>query len=295
MTPEGRVPSVRPPAVTRLALLGALVVCACPGPSVMDGGTGGSGGGDEEFLFDVSGTAAMYPEGIGLLADAGRSTSVAGLTVRVEEPLRVATNDPLGYFSTTVLDSTGAFSATMISDQLVSLGVAAGVIDDAGVRAVRSATVLWDVAFEQKKPDKNITGAKAWVFPVELEAALTAAVTEAQILSITGANQKRTLSQAGCILGRVINASGAPVSGATVVPTKASLASHFFYPTADLTGTGAATSTNGLFIFIHDGSSSVEQFSFDVMGATGYRRRSAGARDGACLIATVYPGDTAPP
>lgn len=277
----------------RALLIGGLVLCACPGGGKSDGGSGGAGGSDE-VLFDVSGTAAIYPEGIGLLVDAGVSTSVAGLTLRVEEPLKVALNDPLGVFSTATLDATGSFSASMISSELVNLGVAAGVVDDAGTRAVRSATVVWDVAFEQKKPDKNLTGAKAWVLPKPLHDKLTAAITEATILGFTS-NQKRTLVEAGCVLGRVVDATGAPVSGVTLTSMTASLNPKFVYPNAALTGTGTMTSSNGLFVFVHDGSDNVAQFSFDVVGAMNYRRRSAGAAKNACLVMTVYPGATAPP
>ena len=277
----------------RLVLLCVVVLCACPGPSKSDAGM--DSGISDEFFFDVNGVATMFPEGAAMLTDAGVSTSVAGLTLRVEEPLKIALKDPLGEFSSAVLTDAGTFSATMISTELVNLGVAAGVVDDAGTRAVRSATVVWDVAFEGKKPDRNITNAKAWVFPVPLHAALTAAVTEARIQGFTGANMKRTLVTAGCILGRVVDANGAPVSGVTLVPTTASLAARFVYPNADLSGTGTATSSNGLFIYVHDGSDNVAQFNFDVMGATGYKRRSAGAAKDACLVMTVYPGTTAPP
>jgi hypothetical protein len=85
------------------------------------------------------------------------------------------------------------------------------------------------------------------------------------------------------------------VSGVTIISTTASLNPKFVYPNAALTGTGSMTSSNGLFIFVHDGSESVAQFSFDVMGAQNYRRRSAGAARNACLVMTVYPGTTAPP
>jgi len=275
----------------RVLLISGLVLCACPGGGKSDGGTGGAGGSDE-VLFDVSGTAAVFPEGIGIAMDAGMPASVAGLTLRVEEPLKVALDptDPLAIFSTTTLDATGAFSATMVSDQLVNLGIAAGVIDDGGTRAVRSATVIWDVAFEQKKPDRDITGAKAWVLPKPLHDQLTAAVTEARIMGFTSASGgKRTLIEAGFILGRVVDSMGAPVAGATLTSPTTMHNDKFVYPTADLTGTGAATSSNGLFIYVHNGGDSVAQFNFDVMGAGTYKRRSAGAAKNACLVTIVSP------
>lgn len=280
--------------MTRIAVLCSFALCACPGGGPkLDGGV--DSGEPEEFLFDVSGTAFVFPEGANMLRDAGLSTSVAGLTLRVEEPLRIALKDPLGEFSSAVLTDAGTFSATMISSDLVNLGVAAGVVDDGGMRAVRSATVIWDVALETKKPDRNITGAKAWVLPKQLHDALTAAVTESVIMGFTTSSPKRTLVGAGCILGRVVTSTGTPVAGATLVPTTASLASRFVYPNAELTGTGAATSSSGLFVYVHDGSDNVAQFRFDVMGATGYNRRSAGAAKDACLVMTVYPGTTPPP
>ena len=277
----------------RIALLCSFALCACPGPSTTDAGV--DSGEPEEFVFDVTGTAFMFPEGAAMLSDAGLSTSVAGLTARVEEPLRIALKDPLGEFSSAVLADAGTFSATMIRSDLVNLGVAVGIVDDAGTRAVRSATVIWDVALEGKKPDRNLTGAKAWVLPKQLHDALTAAVTEATIMGFTTGSPKRTLVSAGCIVGRVVTSAGAPVSGATLVSTTASLTQRFAYPNADLTGTGAATSSNGLFVYVHDGSDNVAQFRFDVMGATGYNRRSAGAAKDACLVMTVYPGTTPPP
>lgn len=275
------------------ALIAALSLCACPGPSKSDGGT--DSGEPQEFFFDVAGTAAMLPEGAAMLTDAGQSTSVAGLRLRVEEPFKIAVNesDPLGIFSSALLESSGAFSATMISTELVNLGVAAGVRDDndAGTRIVRSATGLWDVAFEGKKPDRDLTGTKAWVLPKVFHDALTAALTPAAIMAIS---TKPTLIEAGFMLGRIVDAQGRPVAGATVTPTDGSLKPQFFYPTADFTGTGTATSANGMFVFVQKGDM-VTTFRFDVTGNTAYLRRQAGAARGACLVVTVYPGMTAPP
>jgi hypothetical protein len=279
--------------MNRLSLIAVVGLCACSSaPAAMDGGMDS---GTDEVLFDVAGTAAMLPEGAAMLSDAGQATSVAGLRLRVEEPFKVAINenDPLGIFSSAILDATGAFSASQISTEQVNLGVAAGVRDDndAGMRIVRSATGIWDVAFEGKKPDKNLTGAKAWVLPKVFHDALTAAVTPAAIMTISG---KTTLIEAGFMLGRIVDAQGQPVAGVTVKPTDGSLTPQFFYPKADFTGVGTSTSANGLFVFVQK-SDMVTTFRFDVMGMSAYKTRQAGAARGAGLVMTVYPGTTAPP
>jgi hypothetical protein len=276
----------------RVFLISWAVLCACPGGTTTDAGTD-SGTGD--FLFDVSGQAVMFPEGVGMLTDAGLLTTVAGLRLRVEEPFKVAVNenDPAGIFSSALLDAGGEFSATMISTEQVNLGVAAGVRDDndAGTRIVRSATGLWDVAFEGKKPDTNITGAKAWVLPKVFHDALTQAVTPAAIMGISG---KSNLIQSGFMLGRVVDAQGKPVAGATLTPTMSNLVSQFFYPTADFTGSGPSTSSTGLFVFVQK-EDMVTTFRFDVTGNSAYQQRQAGAARGAALVMTVFPGTTPPP
>ncbi|MBK7863587.1 MAG: hypothetical protein IPJ65_34275 [Archangiaceae bacterium] len=279
----------------RLALLLSLLLLACSSGGGNQNDAGTDGGNTDEVFFDVSGTAQVFPEGLAMLTDAGLSTSVAGLRVRVEEPFKVALNenDPLGIFSSALLDSNASFSASQISTELVNLGVAAGVRDDddAGTRIVRSATGIWDVAFEGKKPDHNLTGAKAWVLPKVLHDALTAAVTPAAISNI--APGKTTLISAGFMLGRIVDAQGKPVGDATVTPTMSNLSAQFFYPTADFTGTGLKTSATGLFVYVQK-EDMVSTFRFDVTGQSTYKQRQAGAARGAALVMTVFPGSTPP-
>ena len=89
------------------------VLCGCSSPmSPQDSGVPDAG----LSQFNVSGTALMYPEGAAMLLDAGQSTSVAGLYVRVEEPFKIALNDqdPLGIFSTNRRVSTNPRSSTMM-------------------------------------------------------------------------------------------------------------------------------------------------------------------------------------
>ena len=70
---------------------------------------------------------------------------------------------------------------------------------------------------------------------------LVSPVTPAKVQQLTPSDPKGTLIEAGCILGRVVGASGQPVTGVTVVPTTPSLAGRFFYPKDDFSGTQAST------------------------------------------------------
>jgi len=152
-----------------LTLTLAALFCACSStPVTQDAGNDDSGFNDTPFLFNVSGTAAIFPEALPLLADAGVSTTVAGLRLRVEEPFRIALNDndALGIFSDAILDAGGEFSASQVSTDYITLGVAAGVRDDTDAgRVVRTATTLYDVALEGKKPDHDRSRRKAGSFP----------------------------------------------------------------------------------------------------------------------------------
>jgi len=280
----------------RTSLLRALTACLLVGcsaaPTGKDAGT--DAGGSDEVIFNVSGTARVHPTAEGFLADAGLDAGLLGLTVRVEEPLKVALSNPDGVFSTQTLDATGRFEAKNLSSLDIQLGVAAGIFDptDAGTRVVRSATILFDVALQNDKPTKDVTGT-AYAVPVAFHDKLTAAVTEAKIRMITGANNKPNLFEAGFILGRVVDAQGKPMAGAKISPTPAALVSGFFYPTADLSGVGPSTSSNGLFIYVHTGDA-VNTFRFTVDQQPSYNQRNAGARKDACVVIDVYPGLVAP-
>lgn len=272
-------------------------LAACSGtPSTTDAGN--DAGQQPPTEIAVSGTVVMHPDSLGLLADAGASTSVAGLTLRVEEPFKVALNNPDGIFHTQTLDAGGEFFAPTVPTDLVTLGIAAGVRDDTGAnRVVRSATTLYDVALmDGAKPTADVTGGKGYAVPVQLHAALNAAVGEATIRSLTGTTDAGTLIAAGFLLGKVVDASGQPVAGATVEPLGASATARrarLFYPTADLASTGTATSSSGLFIYVHNGGD-VDTFQFRITGNTAYKQRNAGAAKDACLVLTVFPGTTPP-
>jgi hypothetical protein len=277
--------------------LAALAACS-PNPG---GSDGGSDAGDPEIILKASGTASVHPLGAAFLADAGLANpGVAGLQLRIEEPFKVAVGDPLGVFGSMTLDATGTFSVPNISSELVNLGVAAGIRDDSAdggssARIVRSATVLYDVALEGQKPVADITSGKAFAIPTAFHNRLNAAITPAAISAITmaGGNQNN-LQAAGWVLGRVVDASGAPVSSVTVSASPASYNAQFFYPNADFTGTGASTSANGTFVFVHTGGA-VATFRINVAGRSEYKQRNLGAAKDAALVLTYYPGTTPPP
>lgn len=277
--------------------LSAFALAACSGATpTTDAGT--DSGVEPPTEVSVSGTVTMHPDALALLADAGASTSVAGLTLRVEEPFKVALNNPDGIFHTETLDAGGEFYAASVPTDLVTLGIAAGVRDDTGAeRVIRSATTLYDVALmDGAKPSANITGGKGYAVPVQLHDALNAAVGEATIRSLTGTTDAGTLIAAGFILGKVVDASGNPVSGVTVEPlgsSASSKAARLFYPTADLSSTGPSTSSNGLFVYVHTGGD-VDTFQFRITGRSEYKQRNAGAAKDACLVLPVFPGTTQP-
>ncbi len=279
-----------------LLLLAPLGLFACSStPSGNDGGNQDGGGCQSAASFNVSGHASVYPVARDFLADAGQSETVVGLTVRVEEPFKVATSSG-GIFSVATLDSSATFSASGLSPDDVVLGVGAGIYDDAGtadggVRVIRSATTLYDVALHDGcKPAGDITGAEAYALPVAFHDALVQAITPAKIQQLTQSAPNgpvSTLVEAGCMIGRVVDAAGAPVAGVTVKPS--SFSSNFFYPTEDFTGTGTATSANGLFVYVHNGGA-VSPFNFTINGHSEYKQRNAGATPDACLILDVFPG-----
>jgi hypothetical protein len=288
--------------VKRALFFAALALVGCsPNPGGNDGGNNDAG--SSEVIFKTSGTASVYPLAAQWLADAGLSNpGVTGLQLRIEEPFKVAAGDPLGVFGSQILDSSGAFSVSDISSELVNLGVAAGIRDDSvdggsSARIVRSATVLFDVALEGHKPEGDITGGKAYAIPTAFHDRLTAALGTAAIQTVTGKPQggnQTTLQAAGWVLGRIVDANGAPVAGATLSPAPSSYADQFFYPNADYTGTQSSTSANGTFIFVHIGGA-VTTFRVTVAGRSEYKQRNIGAAKDAVLVLTYYPGTTPPP
>ena len=257
----------------------------------------------EAPLITVAGHAAVYPDALGWQpADGGTPlSSVEGLTVRVEEPLLVALGQPDGVFGTQTLPADGAFSIPNVDTGKVTIGLAAGVRDpeDAGVsKVVPAATTVFDVILEQHKPETDINDAKAYALPREWVSQLDLAITPARFAALNGDGSDGgtgfpdTLEASGFILGKIVDATGAPVQGVKISASK--YGDRFFYPSKDFTSiSDTGTSENGLFLFVWNGNTP-DLFDYTVVDHPEYLKRRGGATGGAGLVVTVYPGTTAP-
>ena len=284
---------MRPRLVLCCALLG-LAPSAC-GPSVEpDPGVDRSDSqmvDTDHLKITVTGRAELLPEAVGLLKAQGQPVpSLEGLALTIEEPLRVGVSDPDSVLGNGSINASGDFSVRDVPVRTVNLSLAATVEH---AELVRSSTVVFDTAITRTRPRTDIIGARAWALPVSFHDALTRAIGDTAIRTHTE-NRARTLREAGFILGRVVDASGAPVAGARVVPDAGPFASRIYYPAADFqSASQGATSATGLFVYVHSGAAA-DAFTLSVEGAQGYLPRHAGAAPGLGLVLTLYPGQLAP-
>lgn len=278
-----------------IALLAAL---ACQPPALAPADAGGDPGQEvtlEQFPITVSGSALLHP--------AARSEPFdwIGLTVQVEEPLKIALGDDRAVLGSAQLEDGGTFSISGVAASELNVALALGVLDpndlaDGGAcdpacgarRVVRASTVLWDMGVAGEKPRLDIPNARAYAVPVELHDRLTQAVMPSLIRQLTG-GVHATLSGAGFVLGRIVDAEGAPVEGVTLAPVPETLRSRVFYPTDDLTSTRSSTSPSGLFVYLHDGGEP-RVFSLSVEGRPEYPSRRAVGAPGLGLVLIVEPG-----
>jgi hypothetical protein len=297
-------------SIVGLGALGAWVgIAGCkPGPANNNTDSGSSDANVtlNQPIITVSGKAEVYPVWTAWLADAGQPLpSLDGLTLTVDEPLKVATGDPSGTFGTVILDAGGQFSVPNVDTSQIVLGLAVGLRDDADAgldagpfpdggccvlekRVVSAGTAIYDVALASgNTPQGDITNAVGFAIPAGFHDQLTRAITPAKILTVTTGSQS-TLIGAGFILGQIVDANGVPLAGATVVPTSVD-PTQFFYPTDDLRSTQAATGSTGLFVFVHNGGP-VATFTFTIANHAEYLKRNAGAAAGHGLVLVVYPG-----
>lgn len=281
-----------PRLVLCCALLGLAPVACGPGSEPDPGVNRGNGtAGDPEFTITISGHAEVFPEATRLLEAQGQvAPALDGVGLSIEEPLRAGVSDALSTLGTGDIGPEGDFSVSGVPVREVNTSLAA-TLEHEGF--VRSSTIVFDTAFTRTRPRTDIIDARAWAVPIAFHDALTRAVGEAVIRAHTD-DRASTLRDAGFLLGRVVDASGAPVAGARVVPDRSDLAGRIYYPAPDFqSATQDGTSTTGLFLYVNSGAAA-EAFTLSVQGATGYVPRNAGAIPGSALVLTLYPG-TQPP
>jgi hypothetical protein len=281
-----------------LSLLGvagltALVGCSGGGNNGSDGGTDGG------FQLDppdiqVSGTASVHPAAKVWLADAGLPQPVlTGLAIQFEDPLKAGLNDPDAGFATAVVSAAGEFSAPVVPTSEITVGLSGAFRDPGGITIIPSSTVIWDVNFAQRRPRADLADVSVLALPEAFHDALTNAVGPTNISGLTGA-QHTTLRGAGFILGQVVNGDGDPVAGAQVTTNPVSLQNRVFYfsPTYGTPGP-SQTSTNGLFLLVHDGGDPV-QLKLQV-STTGYGERGMVAAKGVGQMLQWKAGSPADP
>ncbi|SEM75515.1 hypothetical protein SAMN05444354_122100 [Stigmatella aurantiaca] len=245
----------------------------------------------DHLRVTVRGQVDLFPEAAQRLALQGESPpSLAGLPVHIDEPLRVAVNDPSASFGTGLTTEGGAFDISGVPVKDIHTSLAASL---AHPGLVPTSTIVFDTAFTGSRPRTDIANARAWAVPVSFQDALTQAVGEGAIGTHTQ-GLARTLWEAGFILGRVVDAQGQPVAGARVQAEPGELAGRLYYPSEDFTQAGQeGTSRHGLFVYVHSGLGA-EAFRLTVHGTEAYPWRTAGAMPGRALVLTLHPGGRAP-
>jgi hypothetical protein len=292
----------------------ALALAACSGTKTTnnnpDSGSTPDSGNTNSPIITVSGTASIHPAALGWMQDAGLTPpSLAGLTLSVDEPFKVALGDSHGHFGEVTLDATGAFSVPNVDTAQVVLGIAAAVRDErpgvcdgglpvdggcAGGAVVNAASGVYDVQLQGGIPTGDVDGGKAYAVPLAFHDQLTAAVGPSVISGISSGTQN-TLLGAGFILGRIVDAQGNPVSGASVELIPSTTAAQLFYVADDFRSVNQlATGATGLFVYVHTGSATVTTFTLKVNNDSEYLGRNAGAVAGAALVLTVFPGTVQP-
>lgn len=286
-----------------VVLSACALLCACPTGSTPhpDGGNDDDGGliVTDYPVISVSGTTVFHPAAVIWMADAGITPPpLTGLTVRVEEPLKAAQNDPGGVFGSQVVAADGAFSASDVDTSYILVGLAAGFRDTADAGVARGASTIYDVLREGKVPQVNISGAVAHALPVSFVTQLSQVIGSAAIQTASG-GLGSTLQGTGFSLIRVVNAQGAPVAGVRVqfvcgTGCVTVTGGQFFYPNEALTSvsphtnTSAATSANGLVIYVGN-NTAPHQVNLTIEGHGEYPQTSAGAAPNAALTVTLSP------
>ncbi|MBF5046304.1 carboxypeptidase regulatory-like domain-containing protein [Aggregicoccus sp. 17bor-14] len=282
--------------MTRAALLATCVLATLWGGCGSDG-PGASQAGVEEvdsedLLITVSGQAAVFPEAAQYLrARSIDLPALDGLPVRIEEPLRVAVNDPDAPLATGSLATDGAYRVSEVPVRNVLLSLGAGVGDGSfSGNLMHTSTIVFDTALTQTRPRRDLVDTRAYVLPMRYVQALSYLVGEPRIRALSN-GLLADLQETGFVLGRVVDAAGMPVAGARISAVdRPDLAGHVFYPSGDAGTLGTeATDASGLFLYVHSGGN-VETFRLAVEGAAGtYVPRNAGAARGLGVLMMISP------
>ncbi|ATB30335.1 carboxypeptidase regulatory-like domain-containing protein [Melittangium boletus] len=277
----------RPTVILCCALLGLAPAACGPGLEPESDGTGTAIDPDNPTIT-VSGQAEVYPEAMRLLAAQGQGTPVLeGFTLTLEEPLGVGVNDEHAVLAQGVVDSGGGFSVPGVAVNGIHLSLAARLEHEG---FVRSSTILFDTVFTRTRPTLDLVGTRVWALPDAFHDALTHAVGEKAIRT-RSEGRAGTLKEAGFILGRVVDASGAPRAGARLVGENNGVTAHIYYPSADFQSADQKlTSETGLFVYVHSGTAP-EVFELAVKGEKVYMKRNVGAAPGAALVVTFHPAE----
>jgi hypothetical protein len=280
---------------SRLLLVPVLLTTACGGePPEERGFTAGPDQTElppEEVRISVWGTAEVFPPARAWLEAAGqRVPSLEGLRLRLEEPLLGLLVDGQATYGEVPLAATGTFRVDQVPTARLTLGMAAAVEDPAvgaPARVVRSTTLLFDTTREGRLPVLDLREARAFALPVPYVDALQRAVGLGRVQAVAPGAQ--SLTDAGFVLGRVVDASGSPVAGARLTVAPAELQGRLFYPSEDLASAGQeGTSPSGLFVLVHDGGD-VRTWGLTVDGRTDYPPHGAASGRGTALVLTVAP------
>jgi hypothetical protein len=245
----------------------------------------------DRLRVTVRGQVALFPEAAQRMAARGEPLpSLEGLSVDIDEPLRVAVNDPAASFGTGRTTGGGAFDVSGVPVKDIHTSLAASLTHPG---LVPTSTIVFDTAFTGSRPRTDISGASAWALPLSFQDTLTQAVGEGAIVAHTQ-GLAQNLWDAGFIVGRVVDAQGQPVAGARIQPEPGELADRLYYPSEDFTRAGQdGTSSHGLFVYVHSGLGA-EAFRLTVHGTEAYPWRNAGAMPGRALVLTLHPGGRAP-
>jgi hypothetical protein len=277
-----------------------LLVLGCSDSLVLpptDAGTPGGQLSSPTPAIAIRSSAQLFPVAALHLAGAGLPVpGLEGLDWQLEEPLGSALADPQATLAQGALVDGGFWARSVpVSPLVVGLVARLEEPDGGQARFVRTATPLIDLALSGR-PEHDLVASTSYALPSAFHDALTRAVGEAYVHRLTGADggtPRQSLLEAGCVLGQLLDSLGAPVEGATL-ELGAGQPSQWLYPSADFTTTQPATSTNGLFLYLHHGAPQPASFHYQVTGRPEYLTRSAVAAQGRCWLVLVLPGKTAP-